>query len=156
MKYGFYSKSKPSNQINLEIKTLSGKLNLAVEGAEVKEVDRRQKRYNLIFEDGTSNMLKIKQNYFGLNITAYLDEEKIQVTPPIAWYEYITSLLPAVLLIGGALGAVIGIVAISINISRVHKRRNKLIKILLNLTTSAIAVILYLIIAIVINSAIKR
>jgi hypothetical protein len=109
MKYTFEIDNRPGTLIELEKKALSSKYKVYINGIEAQMLNKKQRIYNLKFNDGTSDAIKINPKFLGLNVEGVIDNKKIQITPPLAWYEYILCLLPAILLSGGALGAVIGL-----------------------------------------------
>ena len=80
----------------------------------------------------------------------------IKVVEPLKWYQYIWSGLPILLVfVGGAIGAIIGIIAFGINSSLFRSSNNPIVKYVLTGLVSAVAVILYSVLASLIVSAIR-
>ncbi len=79
----------------------------------------------------------------------------IEVQPRLKWYEFVWSALPIVLVfIGGALGAFLGFLAFSFNTGVFRSKMNAIVKYLVSMIISGAAGVLWLLVAMVVNSAI--
>ena len=82
--------------------------------------------------------------------------QTIKVVEPLKWYQYVWTGLPVLLVfVGGAIGAIIGILAFGINSSLFRSSNNPIVKYALTGLVSAVAVILYMVLASLIVSAIR-
>ena len=104
--------------------------------------------------DGRDVIAKWKPVFGGIDVPALIvDEKVIQLVEPLPWYQWVWSGLPIILIfVGGALGAIIGIVAAATNIKMFRSQQTTLIKYGLSAVVSIGAVILYGIIAILLRS----
>ncbi|MBC7750343.1 MAG: hypothetical protein H7Z73_01305 [Candidatus Saccharibacteria bacterium] len=60
-------------------------------------------------DDGTTKNIQLKFNFIDPIPKVKIDNEVIDVAPPLSWYEYVWIGLPIVLMfIGGALGGMVG------------------------------------------------
>jgi hypothetical protein len=75
-------------------------------------VKRTKGTYVVRDDSGTDVALRLSGNFVDPIPILTIDDEKIQLARPLAWYEYVWVGIPVLLLfVGGALGAAIGIVA---------------------------------------------
>lgn len=65
-----------------------------------------------------------------------IDGKTFDIVKPLAWYEWIWSALPILMVIGSALGGIIGILAFSINARIFRSNLHTLVKFLLTLAVS--------------------
>ena len=88
-----------------------------IDGIEQKKMKGLKRRYLLEDDNGSQTIVEIKSVIDPIP-TIIIDGEKISLAPPMAWYEYVLSYLPLLLIIiGGAIGAFVGIVGATINTS---------------------------------------
>lgn len=88
-----------------------------IDGIEQKKMKGLKRRYLLEDDNGSQTIVEIKSVIDPIP-TIVIDGEKISLAPPMAWYEYVLSYLPLLLIIiGGAIGAFVGIVGATINTS---------------------------------------
>src|SRR5690242_13299314 len=66
-------------------------------------------QYLIRRNDGQEMIAKIKPSLFYDAPTVEVDGRTIRVLEPLAWYQYLLSVVPLVLLIGGLLGALVAI-----------------------------------------------
>ena len=83
-----------------------------------------------------------------------VDGKQINVVEPLKWYAWVWSGLPILLIfIGGALGALAGIVAFGINTQIFRSSRNTGLKFVLTAVVSVLAVAVYLALAVLVSGA---
>lgn len=88
-----------------------------IDGIEQKKMKGLKRRYLLEDDNGSQTIVEIKSVIDPIP-TIVIDGEKISLAPPMAWYEYVLSYLPILLIIiGGVIGAFVGIVGATINTS---------------------------------------
>lgn len=85
-----------------------------------------------------------------------IDGKTFDIVKPLAWYEWIWSALPILLVIvGGALGGITGILAFSINASIFRSSLHTLVKFLLTLVVSIASLYVYYAVAALLLSMVK-
>ncbi len=96
-----------------------------------------------------------RPRFLGLDVPQLaVDGELIEVTKPLPWYAWLWSGLPILLLfIGGALGAVAGIVAFTINAGIFRSSRSTAVKFLLTTVVSLLAGVIYFVLAVLLSMA---
>ena len=86
----------------------------------------------------------------------FMEGKVIRVVEPLKWYEWIWNALPvALVFVGGALGGALGFLAVSINISVFRSQQDGILKYSITGVVSFIAVFLYLVLGIAIQSVLK-
>ncbi|QOX64322.1 hypothetical protein FRZ06_13705 [Anoxybacterium hadale] len=158
MKYNFSIPQQPETVIEVDISLWTGKQNVWVNGHPAKQSGqskRRKPQFLIPDSTGTEKTLELKPSLFG-ELTAFLSGEKIQVTPPLTWYQYIFGGFPILLIfLGGAIGGFFGILGSIINYSILRSNFNLAVKILAVIGVSAISLLLYLLSVFTITSALK-
>ncbi len=106
--------------------------------------------------DGTDIIAIWKPNVLGFDIPSLIvGDEVIHVVDPLKWHELVWSGLPLLLVLrGGALGAIAGVIAFNANMKVFRSDRNTAVKYLLTAGISILAVIVYLVAAILLFSLI--
>ena len=96
-----------------------------------------------------------RPRFLGLDVPQLaVDGEVIEVTRPLPCYAWLWSGLPIVLLfIGGALGAVAGIVAFTVNAGIFRSHRSTAVKFLLTTVVSLLAGVIYFVLAVLLSMA---
>lgn len=105
-----------SDSIELESSGFFSPARLYING---KLADAGKKRNELILRkrNGANTSVFIQSAFFDTVPLLLVNGKKVQVVPPLAWYQYIYSGLPLFLIfVGGVVGAVLGMVAFIINI----------------------------------------
>ncbi len=99
--------------------------------------------------DGTDVVAKWKPMFAGLDLPALVVGDKtIQLVPPLPWYQWVWSALPILLIvIGGALGAITGIIAASINVKVFRTPLPEALKYVVAAVVSGGAVVVYMLAA---------
>lgn len=147
MKYNFSIPEHPETVIGIDISPWTGKQNVLVNGHPAKQSaqgKRRKPEFLIPDSSGTEKTLELKTSLFG-DLTAFWGGEKIQVTPPLKWYQYIFGGLPIILIFaGGAIGGIFGVLGSLSNYSVLRSKLNVAMKILAVIGISAISLLLYL------------
>ncbi len=97
--------------------------------------------------DGTTALATWRPTLFGLDMPQLVvDGRAISVVKTLQWYEWVWSALPiALIAIGGLLGALIGVIAFSINTRLFRSSLNLVSKFVMTTLVSAICVVIYFI-----------
>ncbi|MBJ9340320.1 hypothetical protein I5500_08285 [Citrobacter freundii] len=104
-------------KLSVSTRTMFKSPSLLVDGIEQKKMKGLKKRYLLEDDNGSQAIVEVKSVIDPIP-TIVIDGEKIPLTPPMTWYEYVLSCLPLLLiLIGGAIGGFIGFVGAVSNAS---------------------------------------
>ncbi len=108
--------------------------------------------------DGTESIASWKVQLLGFDVPQLVvDGKPITLEEPLKWYEGVWSGWPVLLLfVGGALGAVAGFIAFSVNIRIFHSSLGRVEKYLLTAAISAVAVMVYMVVAALLASALGR
>jgi hypothetical protein len=99
--------------------------------------------------DGKQVVARWKPQFMGLDVPQLVVDDKVMnLVEPLKWYEWVWGGLPlALVFVGGALGAVAGIVGVSINAKVFRKEMNSVLKYVVSSVVSILAVIAYFIAA---------
>lgn len=104
-------------KLSVSTRTIFKNPSLLIDGIEQKKMKGLKKRYLLEDDNGSPAIVEIKSVIDPIP-TIVIDGEKIPLTPPMAWYEYVLLCLPFLLIfIGGAIGGFVGLVGAMINAS---------------------------------------
>jgi hypothetical protein len=100
--------------------------------------------------DGSEAIATWKPAFLGLEAPAVaVDGKVINVIEPLKWYERVWSALPvALVIVGGILGAIIGLVAFVINTKIFRGTLNPVLKFVLTAVVSVAAVLLYVLVTV--------
>lgn len=99
-----------------------------------------------------------RPRFMGLEVPDLaVDGKIIQVTKPLPWYAWLWSGLPILLLfIGGALGAVVGVVAFTVNAGIFRSNRSTAVKFLITAGVSLLAAVIYFLLAVLLSIALGQ
>ncbi len=144
---------------NIEVQpagTFSG-YKLLVNGQPAPQGPRRGQML-LRRSDGTQAIAAWKAQLLGFDVPQLVvDGKPIALEEPLKWYEGVWSGWPVLLLfVGGALGAVAGIIAFSVNTKIFRSSLGVVEKYVLTGGISVLAVMIYLIIAMLLAGALGR
>jgi len=122
-----------------------------------KQAGKGPKRGEMMLTDSYgSKVIATWRNNFLDVPNLFIEGKLIRVVEPLKWYEWIWNGLPVVLVfVGGALGGVLGALAVSINISVFRSQQDGILKYSITGVVSFIAVVLYLVLGIAIQSVLK-
>lgn len=140
----------------LEVKTggLFGGAQLVLNG---QPAPKGPKRGQVLLRrtDGREVIATWKPQALGLDVPRLeVDGKRINVVEPLKWYEWVWSGLPILLIfVGGAIGAVAGIVAFGVNTQIFRSARSTALKFLLTAAVSALAVVVYVVLATLLSIA---
>ncbi|MBU5675779.1 hypothetical protein KQI88_05065 [Alkaliphilus sp. MSJ-5] len=133
-------------KIEVEVKSIRGP-RLLINGKAIPK-DRKNKMI-LCRDDGVEVIATWKSNFLSVDAVPKLvvDDKEIQVAEPLKWYVKVWCSLPLLLLLwGGALGAMCGFIAISINSKIFRSSMNQFLKFLTTIIISLLAAVVYFII----------
>ena len=136
-------------RISLKIAGLFSGRKLLVNGNPIKG---KGNKYTLRDSQGAEVVVTIKNNFLDPIPKVEIDKDELALARPLTWYEYTWMGLPVILvLVGGALGAIIGVTA-AYSSSRIFRsERSTAKKYLVTGAISFAAVILFLGLAVVID-----
>ena len=108
--------------------------------------------------DGKQVTASWKPQFLGLDVPQLLIEGKaINLVEPLKWYQWVWGGWPVLLLfVGGALGAMAGMIAVAINAKVFRAEMSEVLKYLVSGVVSVLAVIAYFIAAMVFSLLINR
>lgn len=129
-------------EIEYEESFWTGKRKITIDGVLLETVDKKSFNYN-------QNTYKVKGNIlFGVKL---IGENEIIIVPKLKVWEYILIMLPLILVfIGGATGAIIGMLFAIVIATKLRKAKNIIIKILFSLAMTGLAYLVWYIFAITI------
>ena len=108
--------------------------------------------------DGRQVTASWKPQFLGLDVPQLLvDGKAINLVEPLKWYQWVWGGWPVLLLfVGGALGAVAGMIAVAINAKVFRAEMSEVLKYLVSGIVSVLAVVAYFIAAIIFSILINR
>ena len=133
-------------------RTLLGNLTVLADGVPVKRRTGRAPTYDIPLADGSTSELTLNGQWTGLKAVAGRVEMPLE--PTIPRYALAFMFLPLVLVLGGILGALVGIVGVAVNARLVRGRANSPVKILAMLGVTVLAIAVYLTVAIGVSVAV--
>jgi hypothetical protein len=123
-------------------------------------VQKGSKRGEMILQrnDGKQVIATWKQQILGLDIPQLIvDGKTTNLVEPLKWYQLVWGGLPALLVfMGGALGAIAGIIGFSINTKIFRTDMHDVLKYLVSGAVSVLSVIAYFIAALIFSMLIGR
>lgn len=118
------------------------------------------KRGEMILQrnDGKQVIATWKPQFLGLDVPQLtVDGKPVILVEPLKWYQWVWSGWPIILLfIGGALGAIAGMVSFSINTKIFRTEMNDALKYIASGIVSVLAVIAYFVAAVIVSLLINR
>ncbi len=104
--------------------------------------------------DGAEAIATLKPRFMGLDVPQLsVDGKTISVVEPLKWYVWVWSALPILLVfIGGALGAITGIIAFAINTQVFRSSRTTAVKFIVTAIVSLLAAVVYVASAVLLSS----
>jgi hypothetical protein len=108
--------------------------------------------------DGREVAAAWKPQLLGLDVPQLsVDGKTFSVTPPLAWYVLVWSALPLLLIIlGGAMGALAGMIGFSVNAGIFRSSRSTVTKFALSAVVSLATVLIYLVAVSLLLAALGR
>lgn len=136
-----------AKKLSVSTRTVFKNPSLLVDGIEQKKMKGLKRRYLLEDDNGSQAIVEVKSVIDPIP-TIVIDGEKISLAPPMVWYEYVLLCLPLLLiLIGGAIGAFVGIVGATINASFIRGHGSTLARYGYALLVTLICYLVYIIMA---------
>lgn len=124
-----------------------------------KPAPKGSKRGEMVLQrnDGKQVIATWNPQALGLDIPQLIvDGKTIILAKPLQWYQWIWGGWPvALLFVGGALGAIAGLIAFSINAQVFRSEMSNVVKYILTAAVSGIAVVAYFIAAVIFSSLIN-
>ncbi len=141
-------------KVEVEVSFWSG-AKLMVDGVRAPKGSRRGEML-LTRGDGRHSVAVWKPVALGFDVPQLVvDGQTVRLVEPLRWHQWVWSALPIVLIfVGGAMGAVFGLIALSFNAGLFRSNLNPAMKYVATGAVSAAAVALYLIGAMLLNSMI--
>jgi len=129
---------------------------LVVNGVPAPEGNKRGEML-LQRNDGRQIIARWKPQFIGLDVPQLIvDEKVINLAEPLKWYQWIWGGLPiALVFIGGALGAIAGIIGFTINTKVFRIEMNSVLKYVITGVVSALTVVAYFIAAMLFTMLIR-
>ncbi|WP_099189531.1 hypothetical protein [Tepidibacter mesophilus] len=117
----------------------------------------KKRKMALRKDDGSEVVATFKNSFWGLGVpNLVIDGEEIQVTKPLKWYIQVWCYITApLIIIGGALGASLAVIACSTNMVIFRSSMNIIVKYILSLIVSLIAIGMYLFMAYMATQALR-
>jgi len=114
---------------------------------------KKRGEFLLTRDDGQEVVAKFGANFLDQVPAIIIDGKKINLVEPLKWYQWVWAGWPiALVFVGGAIGAVLGVIATSINVRLFRSEMTAVTQYILVAVISGLAVILYLVIALLIQS----
>lgn len=107
--------------------------------------------------NGKQVVARWKRRFMGLDVPQLVvDDKVINLVEPLKWYQWVWSGLPiALVFVGGALGAIAGIIGFTINAKVFRTEMNSVLKYVVSGVVSILAVVAYFIAAILFTILIR-
>ena len=123
---------------------LTGSVQLYVDGIREERIDSRTK-WQVTMQDGSRRSVEIKNNLlFWLSPVEIIEGRDVLIGRKLTRWEYVLCLMPLMLcLIGGAVGALLGVLAFFINTCICRTRLSDVHRIVLTLAVTACTVLVY-------------
>lgn len=118
---------------------------LLFDGKTIKK-DKSSKLFILTSNEGLITKINLRPGLLDPLPKVWVDDEKLTLAPPLKWYQWVWMGIPLVALIvlGGAIGAFFGVLAMTINIKVFRSRLPMALRYVLTIIITLLAVALYL------------
>jgi hypothetical protein len=132
----------------------SGNIHLFINNIKQERMKEKGRPWIITLRDGTRKNISIKNTYsFLYEPKIIFDGREVAIDRKLIWWECILCFLPlSLVFIGGAIGALFGLFALVANVHVCRHGYSVITKILLTIFSTAIAVFIYLIIAVIVNN----
>lgn len=155
MQYPVHARGFEGRQLVLETPGLFSSAKLLLDGRPAPKGPRRG-QFLLRRLDGTEAIAKSLNTFFDPVPQVMIDNEIVKVVEPLKWYQWIWAGLPILLIfVGGALGAVLGLMATGLNARIFRSELNRMMQYLAVAAVSVMAVVIYFILVVTLTSAIR-
>lgn len=141
----FNFKLPEKNNPEIVVKTsIWSKPKIFVNNTQMKRLKEKGKPYSITMSDGTIRKIFMKLNPLDPVPRIFFGNSEILLARKLLWYEYLLGGIPLILIIiGGALGAAIGVITSVFNFNMLRKEYSLFIKILLTTAMTIISFIAY-------------
>jgi len=139
------------NKLEMKVSSFLGNPKLYYNGI---LIPKRNKTYSISEKLGKPFDIELKNNTLDVIPKVIINKTTIDIVEPLKLYGYIWMALPIILvLVGGALGAIFGIIAYKANISIFRSNKKVVEKYLFTLILNIIVIVTYLVIAMLVSNA---
>ncbi len=154
MKYPITLKGLEGQTIEVQTAGMLSGPKLLVNGQPAAKGPKRG-QMTLRRNDGQEVVAAWRPRFMGLDVPELVvDGQIIEVTQPLPWYAWLWSGLPILLVFaGGALGAIAGFIAFTINTSIFRSGKSTTLKFVLTAFVSLLAVVVYFVLAVLLALA---
>jgi len=144
-----------TNSPQVTIKTsIWSKPQVLVNGQKVKPLKEKGRPYPIVMNDGITKKIQLKFSFIDPVPKVIYDEKEILLDRKLKWYEYALGGIPALLIFaGGAIGAAIGVIASFFNMKIIRSEMSMIIKSILVLINSGVALGIFLVLAVCVQYA---
>lgn len=148
MKYTFTLPHYPNSTFELETSIWTGKSKLWKDGELFERSSDKGKPFIIISESGEVHRIYPKPDLPDLIPTLEINGVKHRIVQRLPWYQYVLALSPILMLfIGGALGAIAGLLTSLYNLQIFRTEGSDILKYLKVIAVSILAYIAYLVAA---------
>jgi hypothetical protein len=137
MKYAVYLEGFEGQAVELDPPGFLKGAKLFVNGRPAAR-GKKQNQFLAQRDDGREVLMRVKPSLFYDAPSLEVEGRTFHVVEPLAWYQYLMSSIPVVLVIGGLVGALISLGLIVANIRIFHSNLSQPLKYLLVLTLSLV------------------
>jgi hypothetical protein len=127
-----------------------GTVAVRVDGAPVKATRRQRNLYPIPLPDGSTDDMILSGQWTGLR--AQIHGQTIALERPLSPWELVLTLLPLALIVGGAVGAVIGLIGSAVSTQIVRQADSVLTRIVLPIGIGAASVAAYVVVIAIVFS----
>ncbi|WP_163323866.1 hypothetical protein [Draconibacterium mangrovi] len=154
MEYPINLPELEDGQLKLVTSNFYGKPKIFLNDFEIK---KQNDRYSVNSNYGNPILITLKNNFLDPIPKVFVNNNQIHIAKEIKWYEYIWTGLPILMVLqGGLLGALLGLIALRLNLNIFRGDKKIISKYLLTLGISLVFVICYLTIATLLNVLIEK
>ncbi len=148
MQYNIEAEGFEGRQLFIEAAGMFAGPKFMLDGSPAQKGNKRGE-FSLTRNDGREVVAKFGFNFLDLVPPIIIDGEKINLLEPLKWYQWIWAGWPILLLFaGGALGAVVGVIATNFNVRMFRSGKTAVVQYLAVAGISGVAVALYAMVAV--------
>jgi hypothetical protein len=155
MRFKFKLQEEGSPEIEIE-KSFFGKVKVYYNEKEAERLNEKGKPFLIRMGDGKEKKIFVQDVYFDYVPKVIVDGKEINLARKLIWYEYLLGGIPLILISGGMIGALIGILGVYLNFMVMRARSFTAIKALYVAGITIFSFLLYLVIALTLQSLIGR
>ena len=152
MQYKVEAEGFERQQLTVESAGMLSGAKLMINGSPAPKGKKRGE-FLLTRDDGQEVVAKFGANFLDQVPPVIVDGKKINLVEPLKWYQWLWAGWPILLLfLGGAIGGVLGAIATTLNVRLFRSEMTTMAQYLVAAAISVTAVVLYLVIALLIQS----